>query len=462
MCLTSLKLRVLALAIFVSCLSLGATTVPAQQKMDSLTRERMLGMLKTIKGAIKADYYDPKFGGVDLDAHFAAAEKTLKSVDTLSQAYIVIGKAVIDLNDSHTLFWPPSRNTVVEYGWKMKMVGDKAFITGVAEKSDAQLKGLAIGDEVLKLNGIVPVRGELWKMMYFYQELSPQTKVWLEIRKPDGQLRQLEINTKVTAHKRRFDFYNSGDLAKAVVEGERAENEYKSYFKTVGTAVIWKMPTFAIDPADLGRHMDEVKGKETLILDLRGNSGGYVVTLEKLAGYFLPKDTKIADFKGRKKMDPQVAKGSGSFSGKLIVLLDSESASASEVFARVMQIEKRATVVGDVSAGMVMMSKGVSLNAGSGTSIFGDQTGTDISIPYGLNLTRADVIMTDGKSLERVGVKPDEIIIPTASDLATRRDPVLARALSLVGINMDADAAGKLMPVEKFYERKYTILVFWI
>ena len=272
----------------------------------------------------------------------------------------------------------------------------------------------------------------------------------------------MEINTKVTSHKRRFDFYDSGDLAKAVVEGERAENAYKNYFIKVGTTLIWKMPSFAIDPADLGRHMDEAKGKETLILDLRGNSGGYVVTLEKLAGYFIPKDTKIADFKGRKKMDPQVTKGNGSFKGKLIVLLDSESASASEVFARVMQIEKRATVIGDVSAGAVMMSRGVGLNAGAGTSIFGNQTGTDISIPYGLNLTRADVIMTDGKSLERVGVKPDEIITPTAADLAARRDPVLSRALSLAGINMDAEAAGKLMPVEKFYEKKYTILVYWI
>ncbi len=459
MCLTLLKLPVLALTIFVTGLSFVATNVAAQQKMDSLTRDRMMGMLKGIKGAIKDDYYDPKFGGVDLDAHFGAAEKALKSVDTLSQAYIVIGKAVIDLNDSHTLFWPPSRSTVVEYGWKIKMVGDKVFVTGVAENSDAELKGLEVGDQVLKLNGIEPVRGELWKMTYFYQELSPQTKVWLDVRRPDGQIRQLAVNTKVTTHKRRFDFYDAGDVAKAVGDGERVLKEYKNHFIKVGTTLIWKMPSFAIDPADLGRHMDEAKGKETLILDLRGNSGGYVVTLEKLAGYFLPKDTKIADLKGRKKMDPQVAKGTGSFSGRLIVLLDSESASASEVFARVMQIEKRATVIGDVSAGAVMMSKGVGLNAGEGTAIF-NQTGTGTSIPYGLNLTRADVIMTDGKSLERVGVKPDEFIVPTGADLAISRDPVLSRALAIAGINLDADAAGKLIPVEKFVERKYNILIF--
>ncbi len=48
-----------------------------------------------------------------------------------------------------------------------------------------------------------------------------------------------------------------------------------------------------------------------LILDLRGNGGGYVATLEQLAGYFVDKDTKIADLKGRKEMKPLMAKFKG-------------------------------------------------------------------------------------------------------------------------------------------------------
>jgi len=67
---------------------------------------------------------------------------------------------------------------------------------------------------------------------------------------------------------------------------------------------------------------------------------------------------------------------------------------------------------------------------------------------YGTSITNADIVMTDGQSLEHVGVTPDELVIPSQEDLAKERDPVLSRAASLLGVNLDPDKAGKLFPIE--------------
>jgi carboxyl-terminal processing protease len=134
-----------------------------------------------------------------------------------------------------------------------------------------------------------------------------------------------------------------------------------------------------------------------------------------------------------------MAKGHGDqiFKGQLVVLVDGESASAAELFARLVQLEKRGTVIGDRSAGADMQSLTYPL-----------QLGVDKVIYYGVNITRADVIMADGQSLEHVGIMPDELILPTAADMAAGRDPVLARATALVGIKLDPEKASTFFPLE--------------
>ena len=183
--------------------------------------------------------------------------------------------------------------------------------------------------------------------------------------------------------------------------------------------------------------MKKISGHTSLILDLRGNPGGRVVTLERFVGYFFDHEVKVGDFKMRKeskeiKIKPRK---SNAFSGKLIVLVDSQSSSAAEIFARLVQLEKRGQVVGDHSAGMVMQSLRYEYEL---------NTKDDEPVLYGLMITDADIVMTDGKSLEWVGVAPDKLLLPTAADIRNRRDPALAYAASLAGIELDPEKAGKL------------------
>jgi hypothetical protein len=56
--------------------------------------------------------------------------------------------------------------------------------------------------------------------------------------------------------------------------------------------------------------------------------------------------------------------------------------------------------------------------------------------------------MTDGHSLEHVGVNPDTLIIPTATDLQSGYDPVIAGAAATLGTKITAEESGTFFPYE--------------
>jgi hypothetical protein len=82
------------------------------------------------------------------------------------------------------------------------------------------------------------------------------------------------------------------------------------------------------------------------------------------------------------------------------------------------------------------------------SKFYDHEVGAGPVIPYGVSVTDDDIVMTDGKSLERLGVAPEELILPTAADLAAQLDPVLSRAAQLTGLDITSERAGKLFPVE--------------
>jgi C-terminal processing protease CtpA/Prc len=430
----SVTLRAGLFSLTLYCILLAMTASVAHAQLGPFDRDSARSMLEAVKDDLKKNYYDPNWRGMNIEERFKDGDERLKQAQTRDQLIITIAQILLDLNDSHTFFLPPFRAARVRYGWNMQMVGDACFVTEVNPKSDAGAKGLRVGDEVLEVDGHRPTRDNLWKMNYRYYALMPARSIRLSVRGAgDQQAREIEVLSKVEkTAETAFYFTNIWRYnSETRLEDDR--------FYEQGDLVVWRMPTFDISPEQVDRLVERVRKFKTLILDLRGNGGGYQVTLERLAGYFFDHDVKIADLKGRKEMKPILAKTRGDkvFKGQLVVLVDSESGSAAELFARMVQLEKRGTVIGDRTAGAVMTSKGYDHQIGVGGTLY-----------YGTSITIADVIMPDGKSLEKVGVIPDELVLPSASDIAGRRDPVLTRAAAIAGVQLPPEKAGTLFPVE--------------
>ena len=421
-------------------LSISIAGSASAQGFDRIERDRMKDILKIVKSEVREKYYDPAYHGIDLEARFKLAEDKLGAATSTTQSLAIIAQVLVDFNDSHLFLLPPSTNIAVEYGYRMQAIGDKVYVTQVKPGSDAEAKGLKIGDQILSIGGFKPSKKELWKVLYFYNVLSKRNNIVLAVQSPDAaEPRQLDIKSEIKRLPQKITFSSYFRLFDDFYE---EENDRLRYATTGGTT-IWRLPSFAIDPASVDGAVKQAAKGENIILDLRGNGGGYVASMEKLVGNFFDKDIKVADMKGRKKTEPSLAKtrgGANVFKGKLIVLVDSGSGSASEIFARVVQLEGRGKVLGDVSAGAVMQS-----------IQYSHEMGADSVVPFAISITNADVIMSDGKSLEHVGVIPDEIIVPTGADLAAGRDPVIARAFELLGLKVSPEEAGKLF---KYYWKK--------
>lgn len=397
-----------------------------------LNRDRGLNMLSEIKGVIKDLYYDNTFHGINVDERFKVAAERIKKMDSNRQIFRVIAQVLFEFDDSHTRFYPPGRANRVQYGFTLQMIGVNCFVTDVQKGSDAEKKGLKRGDVVVGIGSYAPTRDNLWVINYLFYDLDPQERLKVFVKTDDGKEKEIVVEATFKSIKER-----QAEAEKK--RKEKKENPYKC--QTIsGDLIACRLDTFSVDKKYVDKMMKEVGAHKKMILDLRGNRGGYVKTCEYLTGHFFEKDTKIADFVMRKKTKESIAKSKKEnvFKGDLFVLIDSNSASASEVFSRVVQIEKRGKVIGDVSAGAVMTSNFITMANERGVTEFFTYS------VFGLNVTIADLVMSDGKRLEKVGVVPDYPVGPTSHALVDRSDPVLAFAAKLAGSEITADAAGKL------------------
>lgn len=408
----------------------------------STNRRRGLEMLGQIKSVLKERYYDPDYRGINLDERFKKAAANIKQYETNWQIFSEIAQVLLEFRDSHTRFVPPGRQSRVEYGFTMQFIGNNCFVTEVKKGSDAETQGVKAGDQILAIGKYAVDRDILWQLEYYIYQLDPQHALDLMLKDLKGVERKLLVKSKFVSPEERR---KQAEKRKS----ERTAAPYKCQ-KIDQELIACKLYTFSVEKNVVDKMMKEVGQHKKFILDLRGNGGGYVKTDMHLLGYFFDKDVRVATMKMRKDSKEWIAKSHGDkiYKGDFTVLIDSDSASASEVFARVIQLQKRGSVIGDRSAGAVMTSNFMNLAAVRGAE------GFETIAPFGLNVTIGDMIMSDGNRLEVVGVVPDLPVGPTGFALSIKSDPVLAYAALKHGVEISQEKAGEFHFLTKKPEEK--------
>lgn len=157
-------------------------------------------------------------------------------------------------------------------------------------------------------------------------------------------------------------------------------------------------------------------GTDKLLIDLRGNPGGYLESAVSIASHFLPKGTVVVteDYKGKRENVIHRSKGiAGLPEGtKVAILIDQGSASASEILAGALQDEGKATLIGKRSFGKGSVQELVQINGGGA-----------------LKVTIARWLTPAGRSISDGGLTPDIEVEYTAEDRDAQADPQKDRAL---------------------------------
>lgn len=281
-----------------------------------------------------------------------------KYVDTISIDSIVEEAVpeIISKLDPHSAYIPARdaqaanedlKGSFSGIGISFRMEKDTVTVMSVIHGGPAEKVGILAGDRIVTANG-----QDLCKM--------ESTNVMKHLK---GE-RDSEVKLEVIrhGHKEKLIFVViRGDIPIESIDATYMMDNNIGYIrvKSFGDQTYTEM-LYAL--ANL-----HVRGMNSLIVDLRGNRGGYMHTAIQMVNEFLPKDRLIVYTEGRSvEREDYFSNGHGSFQQiPLVVLIDEMSASSSEIFAGAIQDNDRGTVIGRRSFGKGLVQQGLDFNDGS-------------------------------------------------------------------------------------------------
>ncbi|MFA6278900.1 MAG: S41 family peptidase [Candidatus Paceibacterota bacterium] len=162
----------------------------------------------------------------------------------------------------------------------------------------------------------------------------------------------------------------------------------------------------------------KASGSKKLVIDLRGDPGGYLEAAVNIASHFIPKGAPVVteDFNGNAPSQPHTSLGYNDTPAgtKIVVLIDGGSASASEIFAGALQDTGVATLIGTKSFGKGSVQTLLDLDGGS------------------LKITVARWVTPAGHWIMGNGITPDITVPITDADITAKNDVQMKRAIQFL------------------------------
>ena len=343
-----------------------------------------------------------------LNSKFVQTHASTTPATAQSKMYGAIEGLVASYGDPYTVFFPPDQAKDFETdisgnsnfdGVGME-IGENAdgvlTVISPLKNTPAARAGILAGDQVLAIDGTST------------EGMSTDEAVTL-IHGPKGSVVTLTIL--------RAGKTSQVKITRDTIQIPTIDENYDA--KTgIYTITLYEFTGTSADLFDKALANFRASGSTKLIIDLRGNPGGYLDAAVSMASHFLPAGSPIVteDYKGKQDNVVHKSTGSGGVPAgtQVAILIDQGSASASEIFSGAMQDDHKATLIGTRSFGKGSVQELINI---------GDAA---------LKVTVARWLTPDGRSISDGGLTPDIKVDRTADQVTSGQDPQMDRAVQFL------------------------------